>query len=483
MTATVGTLLDDAHARTWDLCLQLGDHAAGDAGADRAVGLLAAWPRLATAALRVLDAVAVEPAWLDDAGSVRDVLAEVVRRPPLPPFDDTVTGSVVPDRTMLAVATRLGMVADLLVGQPPARSTVDRAAVVGLQANVVAVVHALAVATWGALEGQRDAQSSRWLLRGVLVRTERFAVISPGQRSGRYEDVAATGQEGSLDAALAGWVRATVDVLTSRQRVTQTALQVAAGDALILTAAAGTVCASAAQLGVVDAGRAGVAGSALAAAHTAWRTPTGWPSTVRLDGVRDLDQVRASRQLRQLVTDQLREGKGWLTPDTLADRFDVGALLGTMRRGLHGVGNVALAHFQAVDTLVRGPGRLWIAANAVSQPAYRGYATIAAAVRHGWVPMPPMEPTGLALLADARRALATTTTAVGALDGTAAATAPGTGPSVGALRWERGRIVAFAPPDQPPLFETVRTSGLAGVTAEQRRPVPLDRRPDRGPRR
>ena len=72
--------------------------------------------------------------------------------------------------------------------------------------------------------------------------------------------MAATGPEGSLDAAITGWVRATVDVVTSRQRVTQTALQVAAGDALILTAAAGTVCASAAQLGVVDAGRAGVAG-------------------------------------------------------------------------------------------------------------------------------------------------------------------------------------------------------------------------------
>ena len=140
------------------------------------------------------------------------------------------------------------------------------------------------------------------------------------------------------------------------------------------------MCASAAQLGVVDAGRAGVAGSAWGAAHAAWRTPTGWPSTVRLDGVRDLDQVRASRQVRQLVTDQLREGKGWLPADALAERFDVAALLGTMRRGLHGVGNVALAHFQAVDTLVRGPGRLWIAANAVSQPAYRGYATIAAAV-------------------------------------------------------------------------------------------------------
>ena len=67
---------------------------------------------------------------------------------------------------------------------------------------MVAVVHALAVATLAALDGERDVQSSRWLLRGVLVRTERFAVLPPQQRSGRYEDVAATGPEGSLDAAI-----------------------------------------------------------------------------------------------------------------------------------------------------------------------------------------------------------------------------------------------------------------------------------------
>lgn len=483
MTTTVGTLLDDVHARAWDLCSQLGDHVAGDAGDERAAGLLAAWPRLAAAAARVLGAVSLEPAWLDDTGSVRDGLAEVTRRPPLPALDDSVTRAVVPDREVVAVAIRLGMIADLLAGQPPASTAVDRAAVVGLQANVVAVVHAVAVATLAALEGQRDVQSSRWLLRGVLVRTERFAVMPTEQRKGRYEDVAAVTPDGSLDAAIADWVRATAEVLASRQRVTQTALQVAAGDALILTAAAATVCTSAAQLGHVDMERAAAAGSALAAAHAAWRTPTAWPSTVRLEGVRDLEQVRASRLLRQLVTDQLREGKGWLSAEALAERFDVGALLGTMRRGLHAVGNVALAHFQAVDTLVRGPGRLWIAATAVTQPAYRGYATIEAACRQGWVTMPPLEPAGLALLAAAKRALGTSTLAVAALDGTAATTAPPASHTAAALRWERGRIVAYATPDQPGLFETVRSSGLAGAKTEQRTPIRLDRRPDMGPRR
>lgn len=483
MTTTVGALLDDVHARAWDLCTQLGDHVAGDAGADRAAGLLAAWPRFSAAALRALDAVTLEPRWSDDTSSVRDVLAEAVRRPPLPGLDDRGARPVVPHRAVVEIATRLGTIADLLAGEPPARSEVDRAAVVGLQANVMAVVHAVAVATVAASESRRDLEASRWLLRGVLVRTERFAVVPTAQRRGRYEDVAAVSPDGSLDAAIAGWVPATVEVLTSRQRVTQTALQLAAGDALVLTATAATVCAAAGELGIVSADRDVAARSALAAAHAAWRTPTSWPSTVRLDGVRDLEQVRASRLLRQVVTEQLREGRTWLPANELASRFDVGALLGTMRRGLHAVGNVALAHYQAVDTLVRGPGRLWIAASAVTQPAYRGYATIAAACRHGWVPIPPLEPAGVALLADAKCALDSTTRAISALDATAASAQPLTGEAAGGLRWDRGRIVAYGTPDQPALFETVRSTGLAGARTEQRTPAPLDRRPGWGPRR
>lgn len=77
MIATVGTLLDDAHARAWDLCSQVAEEGSGDGGADRAAGLHAAWPGLAAANVRVLDAVPVEPAWLDDPGPVRDVLAEL----------------------------------------------------------------------------------------------------------------------------------------------------------------------------------------------------------------------------------------------------------------------------------------------------------------------------------------------------------------------------------------------------------------------
>lgn len=77
MTATVGALLDDVHARTWELCARAGE-AQDEASQERqAAGLLAAWPRLAAAALRVLDVVRVEPVWLDDAAGVREVLRAI----------------------------------------------------------------------------------------------------------------------------------------------------------------------------------------------------------------------------------------------------------------------------------------------------------------------------------------------------------------------------------------------------------------------
>ena len=166
----------------------------------------------------------------------------------------------------------------------------------------------------------------------------------------------------------------------------------------------------------------------------------------------------------------------------MAQRFDVPSLLATMRRGIHAAGNVAVAHFQAIDTLVRGPGRLWIAATEVTQPAYRGPATIQAALRHGWVLMPPGEPAGRALHADAMQALTMTTKAIAALDRTAASAAAT--PSGSILNWERDRIVARATADQPLPFEIVRSSAPDGAKAEQRTPTPLSRhRPDLGPRR
>lgn len=485
MTASVGSLLDDAHARAWNLCSYLAGNGSGGSAAD-AAALLAAWPRLAASALRVLDAVRIDPVWLDDTLSVRDLLGELVEGQggrSVPDSVASLSSTQASSRPVLAIATRLGAIADLLAGQPDARTEDDRAAAVGLQANVLAVVHAVAAATLAALEDRNGLQSDRWLMRGVLARTERFAVTPTSRRTGRYEDVAAnTTGDRSLDSAIAGWVRSTVAVLQSRHLATQTALQVAAGDALMLTGSAATVCLAATHLGIVDADRGGPALDALSAAHESWRTPSCWPETVRLGGIRDQDQTEASRLLRRTVADTLRQDGVWLPIEELARRHDVAVLLATMRRGLHGLGNVALAHYQAIDTQVRGPGRLWIAASAVTQAAYRGFDTVEAACRRGWVVMPPHEPVGQDLLDAAKRALTATTAAVAALDGTARTDADASrGPGV--LQWERGRIVAYEPDPYPRLFETINSPELSGSRAARRTPIPLGRPPALGPRR
>ncbi len=486
MTATVGTLLDDVHARAWDLCSRSSGSEEGTSHEQLAAGYLAAWPRLANAALRVLDAVHVEPVWLDDASAVREVLRAIADEKSL--ASPSVAGSEVApaasERAVRAIATRLGVIADLLSGQPAARTEVDRAASLGLQANVVAVVHAVAVTTLAALGDQQEFETARWLMRGVVARSERQAATPTLERAGRYEDVAAISSEDrSLDGAIARWLPATVVALGSPRRVTQSALQFAAGDALILIATAGTVLYAATQLGLVPHDLADRARPTLVGAHEAWRPLVSWPGTVRLHGVRDVEQFEASRQLRQVITDNLRENRGWLPPGTMADRFDLASLLGSLRRGMHGLGNVSVAHFQAMDRLVRSPGQLWIAASAVTQSAYRGSATIEAACRKGWVPMPPGEPAGLALLADAKQALAATAVAVAALDATSAAAASPSQRGAGALQWDRGRIVAFGADDHPRLFETVQSSEPAGARSERRAPVRLGGPQQSSPRR
>ena len=98
MTTTVGMLLADVHTRAWDLCAELEDRRAENRYGERGLEVLAVWPRLATAALRVLDAVPLEPAWLDDMGSVRLVLGKVGRGVVCPeefggvPLEDLVVG-------------------------------------------------------------------------------------------------------------------------------------------------------------------------------------------------------------------------------------------------------------------------------------------------------------------------------------------------------------------------------------------------------
>jgi hypothetical protein len=292
MTATVGMLLDDVHSRTWDLCSRVGE-LRDEAALERLGGeLLAAWPRLAAAVLEVLDAVPVKPAWLDDAVSVREVLRAVAERQASASHTSAANAPEprLPCQAVEDISTRLAAVGDLLVGQPAARTAVDRDAWAGLQANVVTVAHAVASATLAVMGDRRDLPTETSLMRGVVVRSERFAAVPAEGRTGRYEDLAAvSSDDGSLDTAIERWLPPTLDVLASRHRVSQVSLQSTAGDALIVIATAGAVIRAAVQTGHLAPDVAGPALSSLGEAHHAWRPCVAWPATVRLGGVRDLD--------------------------------------------------------------------------------------------------------------------------------------------------------------------------------------------------
>ena len=479
MTASVGDLLDAVHARAWDLAGRA-EPSAAEARLERAVSLLAAWPRLGAAVLRALDAVPLDSAAQGSLVAVRDCLAEVAGQTRWGAAGSS-GPAVVPDREVVAIAARVGAIADLLVGQPRAVSEGDQQAAFGLQASLLAPVFAVATTTLAALDDVPGMVEERWRLRGIAVRTEPFALIEAGSRSGRYEDVAApTPGDRSLDAAIAAWLPATTRVLAGRRQLAGTAVQVAAGDVLIVTAAAATVSAAALHHGVLDQARGEGAWAALHAAHEAWRDPARWPTTIRLEGPRSAEQIDASRTLRQVLTHSLRYDGTWLPADELVQRWDLGALLATMRRSVHAAGNVAVAHFQAVENLVHGRDQLWIAAKAVTDPALQSPAVIEAACRRRWVPMPRGDATGLQLLQAAAQALTTTTAAVGAFDQTAAA-APAPPPR-SELALDRGRIVARLLPASP-VVETVRTVEPSGARAERLTLPGFAERPVLGPRR
>lgn len=449
MTASVRDLLDQVHASVWELVAE-------EESAGRARQLMAAWPRLAGATVQAVIATPLGRDRDQHAFDVLDVLRTVAR-------SSWGASTVEPHAGMVGIAARVGAVADLLVGTPAAASAADRAAAAGLLANVVAPVHAAAVATLaGGVPRQR-----RQLLGRVAAVTERYAMVPVGSRAGRFDDVAAVPRgEVSLEAAILVWTAAASDVLRSRHRVTGTAVQVAAADVAVLTAAAASVCSSAVSLGVVPKASGEPAVGALLRAQRVWRSAAAWPVQVRLGGVRAGDLTDASEVLRRAVADATRGEGGWLSPQALASRTDVSVLVATMRRGIHATGRVALAHYQAVDHLVRGGGRLWIEAERLVDPAWMTLDLVEAKRRRGWVPLPPGEATGELLWQGARSGLVASTAARAAFDRTASAPPTGREPAP-ALQLSQGRLVVRQP-SVTPSYERVTVGEPRGAEAQRR---------------
>ena len=105
---------------------------------------------------------------------------------------------------MVAIGDRLGLIADLLAGQPAARTEVDQAAVRGPAGQRGAPLSTRwRWPLWRRWTDRPWSRRPRWLLRGVLVRTERFALLPPRERSGPLRGRGrGRPRRGSLDGAI-----------------------------------------------------------------------------------------------------------------------------------------------------------------------------------------------------------------------------------------------------------------------------------------
>ena len=145
------------------------------------------------------------------------------------------------------------------------------------------------------------------------------------------------GSHPGSDAAVSGWVRPLWRCWWLR--VTQTAMQTVAGDAMILTLLLPQPWwrrLTVRRVLMVPPGPP----------RWCWGCASGVaPVGVVADfgAVGFADEDRASGAMRN-DHHTVAVGSGWLSPQRLGERFDLGVLLATMRRGLHGVN--AGVHFR-----------------------------------------------------------------------------------------------------------------------------------------
>ena len=411
MGATVGDLVGGLRS----LAEELGDPDAPGAGRRAVADDLAMWPALASATVRALDLSPLPPKWHDDHASLRAVLGRIAAGeadPQRPSAPDPAQGTP----RLAAMAVRIGLIADLLVGLPATRSSWEESSAVLLLAGVLAPVHSAARSSLHLLDRNHDS-SAAWLLQRVATHTEGLSRLSGSVHGGRYAELFSPAPgEGSLDAALVTWRTETRRVLASQRCVTGLSLQTAAGDVMILTAAAAHAVNAMVSLGRVDPTEGQLAISWLADANAAWRGPARWPTSVRLDGVRTLAHEQASRTLRQRISEVLRDGREWAAPETIQRRVDPEGLLATMRRALRAGTSVAAAHERAIGNLVQGAGQLWVPALALTPPHRVGPEVFQARNRRRWIPMPAGEAQGLELLRLAQTATLLTSSSHHLLD-------------------------------------------------------------------
>ncbi|WP_282006106.1 hypothetical protein [Propioniciclava sinopodophylli] len=116
------------------------------------------------------------------------------------------------------------------------------------------------------------------------------------------------------------------------------------------------------------------------------------------------------------MTSTLRRNEDWLPTQPLGGGEEIAGLLGPLRRGMHAAGKVGVAHYLAVDRLVRGREKLWVPARSITDPRLQTPFVVEAACRRGWVPMPRGSETGERMLQAAKDAVGATLRVLPELD-------------------------------------------------------------------
>ena len=395
--ATAGQILDDLQRQAWDLAAALPErrYERREVASQNAAGHLAGWPRLAQMGLHALRAVPLSPGEQHNLALLIPALARVAVRP--------VTGPV--DPRVARMADLLGAVGDLLHDEPTAFGPDERDAL-AVRAKILAGIETAGRSTLGFLDHAARLSRTRWPgeLSKVVDEAHRSIRVPPGERQGRYDDVAAvTLDDPTLAGVIARWKTATAAALTPESGAASShGVRRVTEDLGLLATSSAVLAQAAGHLRVVDQGAGNVAAAALAAAGEGWRkAAVSWPPHVRSGGRASEEQVEASVGLRNVLTAFLRDGATWAKPEDIAARLDPASALADVRRGAAVAERLGYMYQDCVSALVHSEV-LTIPARAIARTEAALPMELLAAARRGqWVPLPASQPAAQNLLAAA----------------------------------------------------------------------------------
>lgn len=329
------------------------------------------------------------------------------------------------DSDLEALALTVGALGDILDSFPKDVAKAGQAQRSRLQASIQAALYAAARSTLALAPGSDDV---RMLIGKVAEATELAALLPPRARESTLEGLTLTRLAAeTVDGAVHLWLGAAQGTFTNYQLFTGIALQEAAATLSLLSLVTAGTLREAARRRIIDPDSAQQTAALMDSAAAAWRTASGWPSSVQLGG-RAPEHHLAARSVRDALTGPplarltLRE-KAHALRSAAIDAATLGRLQ-------------ACAVVWAVNA-----GGLWVGQ---VRPNLRPPRLQRRHIKSDWEPMPQGHPAGVVLAQWAQAAWRCQQAATEAMDGAVRPTVTRCDPDVVALvdnriaagRWE-----------------------------------------------